>query len=152
MSRITKNTLTGTKGFTLIELLVVMLILGLLAGIVGPRLFGQADEAKVTNARVQIEQLGTALKMYKLDNGTFPTTEQGLSALVSQPQGGDAPKKWREGGYLEKSIVPKDPWHNDFLYISPGVHSSFDLTSYGADGQPGGEGLNKDINSWEVDE
>lgn len=152
MSRIKLNPLTESKGFTLIELLVVMLILGLLAGIVGPKLFGQADEAKVTNARVQIEQLSTALKMYKLDNGTFPTTEQGLSALVVQPQGGDAPKRWREGGYLEKSVVPKDPWRNEFLYLSPGVHDSFDLTSYGADGQPGGEGLNKDINSWETDE
>jgi general secretion pathway protein G len=152
MSKIDFHPLTETKGFTLIELLVVMLILGLLAGIVGPKLFGQADEAKMTNARVQIENLSTALKMYKLDNGIFPTTEQGLSALVSPPEGGNAPKKWREGGYLEKSVVPKDPWKNEFVYLCPGVNGSFDLTSYGADGQPGGEGLNKDINSWEVDE
>lgn len=143
--------LNGSKGFTLIELLVVMLILGLLAGIVGPRLFGQTDEAKVTNARVQIEHLSTALKIYKLDNGKFPTTEQGLQALVSSPQGGDAPKKWREGGYLEKSSVPKDPWQNDYIYLSPGTHGSFDILSYGADGNPGGEGINKDINSWEVE-
>ena len=142
---------TGSKGFTLIELLVVMLILGLLAGIVGPRLFGQTDEAKITNTRVQIEHLSTALKMYKLDTGNFPTTEQGLEALVSAPQGADAPKKWREGGYLEKNSVPKDPWHNDYIYISPGVHGSFDITSYGADGAPGGEGINKDINNWEVE-
>jgi general secretion pathway protein G len=141
----------GASGFTLIELLVVMLILGLLAGIVGPRLFGQTDEAKVTNARIQIENFSTALKIYKLDNGSFPTTEQGLEALVSPPQGGNTPTKWREGGYLEKSTVPKDPWGLPYVYLSPGVHSSFDITSYGADKTPGGEGINKDINSWEVD-
>ena len=146
-----RNALTDTKGFTLIELLVVMVILGLLAGIVGPRLFGRTDDARIEAARVQIENLSTALKMYKLDNGVFPTTDQGLQALVSQPQGGDAPRKWREGGYLEKSSVPKDPWDNDYIYLSPGVHGSFDIMSYGADRAPGGEGVNKDINSWDVD-
>ncbi len=137
-------------GFTLIELLVVILILGLLAGIVGPRLFGHTDEAKITKARVQIENLSTALKMYKLDNGVFPSTEQGLEALVSLPQGGDAPKKWRKGGYLEKGQVPKDPWGNDYLYLYPGAHGDFDISSYGADGATGGEEINKDINNWEI--
>ncbi len=139
------------KGFTLIELLVVILILGLLAGIVGPRLFGHTDEAKQTKARVQIENLSSALKMYKIDNDAFPTTEQGLEALVVQPQSGKIPKKWKKGGYLAKKQVPEDPWGNEYVYLSPGVHDDFDITSYGADGTPGGEGIDKDINSWESD-
>jgi general secretion pathway protein G len=137
-------------GFTLIELLVVILILGLLAGIVGPRLFGHTDEAKITKARVQIENLATALKMYKLDNGVFPSTDQGLQALVVAPQGGEAAKKWRKGGYLEKGQVPKDPWGRDYIYLCPGAHGDFDISSYGADGAPGGEEVNKDINNWEI--
>ena len=143
---------TNNKGFTLIELLVVILILGLLAGIVGPKLFGQSDDAKVKAARIQMKQLSTALKMYKLDNGVFPSTEQGLEALVKEPTGGDAPKRWRKGGYLENGILPKDPWHNPFVYLYPGTNGDFDLSSYGMDGVPGGDGYNKDINSWEVEE
>jgi general secretion pathway protein G len=139
------------QGFTLIELLVVILILGLLAGIVGPRMFGHTDEAKQTKARVQIENLSSALKMYKLDNDQYPTTEQGLEALVVQPQSENAPKKWRKGGYLAKKQVPKDPWNNDYVYLSPGANDDFDITSYGADGAPGGEDTNKDINSWELE-
>ena len=139
------------KGFTLIELLVVILILGLLAGIIGPRLFGHTDEAKQTKARVQIENLSSAIKMYKLDNGVFPTTEQGLESLVVMPQSGAVPKKWKKGGYLAKKQVPKDPWGSEYVYLSPGVHDDFDISSYGADGLPGGEDVNKDINSWEVE-
>jgi general secretion pathway protein G len=139
------------KGFTLIELLVVILILGLLAGIVGPRLFGHTDEAKQTKARVQIENLSSAIKMYKLDNGVFPTTEQGLDALVAMPQSGAVPKKWKKGGYLAKKQVPKDPWGNDYIYISPGNNDDFDISSLGADGVQGGEDVNKDINSWEIE-
>jgi general secretion pathway protein G len=139
------------KGFTLIELLVVILILGLLAGIVGPRLFGHTDEAKQTKARVQIENLSSAVKMYKLDNGVFPTTEQGLEALVALPQTGIVPKKWKKGGYLAKKQVPKDPWGKDYIYLSPGNHDDFDITSLGADGVQGGEDVNKDINSWEIE-
>jgi len=151
MSRKTKRLLLTNQGFTLIELLVVILILGLLAGIVGPRLFGHADEAKQTKARVQIENLSSALKMYKIDNGIFPSSEQGLEALVAQPQGGDIPKKWKKGGYLAKKQIPKDPWGNDYVYLCPGVHDDFDITSYGADGVPGGDDFNRDINSWEVE-
>ncbi len=139
------------KGFTLIELLVVILILGLLAGIVGPRLFGHTDEAKQTKARVQIENFSSAIKMYKLDSGVFPTTEQGLEALVVMPQSGTVPKKWKKGGYLAKKQIPKDPWGNDYIYISPGNHDDFDITSLGADGVQGGEDVNKDINSWEIE-
>lgn len=139
----------SSQGFTLIELLVVMLILGLLIGIVGPKLIGRGDDAKVSAARIQIESLSSALKMYKLDNGSYPSTEQGLEALVSQPQSGDVPKKWRKGGYLEKGKVPQDPWMNEYVYMSPGAHGDFDLLSYGADGAAGGEDYNKDINNWE---
>jgi general secretion pathway protein G len=139
----------NNKGFTLIELLVVMLILGLLIGIVGPKLMGRGDDAKVSAARIQIESLSSALKMYKLDNGRYPSTEQGLEALVAPPQSGDVPKKWRKGGYLEKGKVPQDPWLNDYVYMSPGANGDFDLVSYGADGVAGGEDYNKDINNWE---
>lgn len=139
------------KGFTLIELLVVILILGLLAGIVGPRLFGHTDKAKQTKARVQIENLSSAIKMYKLDNGFFPTTEQGLEALVTEPQSEPLPKSWKKGGYLAKNKVPLDPWKNEYVYLSPGANDDFDISSYGADKAVGGEDENKDINSWEVE-
>ena len=139
------------RGFTLIELMVVIVILGILAGLIIPRIMGRPDEARRAKARMQIESLETALKLYKLDNGNYPTTEQGLQALVEAPGVGLSAKNWRQGGYLEKGKVPKDPWDNDFFYISPGVHGDFDLTSLGADGEPGGEGKNKDINGWELD-
>ncbi|HOU77885.1 MAG TPA: type II secretion system major pseudopilin GspG [Syntrophales bacterium] len=139
----------NNRGFTLIELMVVIVILGILAGLIIPRIMGRPDEARRAKARVQIESLGTALKLYKLDNGNYPTTEQGLQALVEAPASGALAKNWRQGGYLEGNKVPKDPWDRDFVYISPGTHGDFDLSSYGADGEPGGEGKNKDINSWE---
>ncbi len=139
------------QGFTLIELLVVILILGLLAGIVGPRLFGRAEEAKRAKAVTQITHIGTALKMYKLDNGYYPTTEQGLNALVAEPQTEPLPRKWKKGGYLEKKKIPKDPWNNEYIFLSPGTHDDVDISSYGADGVPGGEDDNRDINSWEVE-
>jgi len=137
------------KGFTLIELMVVIVILGILAGLIVPRIMGRPDEARRAKARIQIESLETALKLYKLDNGNYPSTEQGLNALVEPPTIGTAVKNWRQGGYLEKGKVPKDPWDNDFIYISPGAHGDFDLISRGADGEPDGEGKNKDINNWE---
>jgi general secretion pathway protein G len=143
---------TNDQGFSLIELMVVILILGLLIGIVGPKLIGRTDDAKVSTAKIQIEGLVSSLKMYKLDNGTYPSTEQGLEALVSMPQSGDIPKKWRKGGYLEKGKVPKDPWGNDYVYLFPGAHDDFDIISYGADGVAGGEEYNKDITSWDRDD
>ena len=139
------------RGFTLIELMVVIVILGILAGLIIPRIMGRPEEARRMKARVQIESIETALKLYKLDNGSYPTTEQGLQALVEAPTVGQLPKAWRDGGYLEKGKVPKDPWDNEFVYLSPGVNSDFDLISYGADGEPGGEDINKDINNWEVE-
>lgn len=139
------------RGFTLIELMVVIVILGVLAGLIIPRIMGRPEEARRMKARIQIESIETALKLYKLDNGPYPSTEQGLEALVEAPTVGQLPRAWREGGYLEKGRVPKDPWENEFIYLSPGVHSDFDLISYGADGEPGGEDKNKDINNWELE-
>jgi general secretion pathway protein G len=134
------------KGFTLIELMVVIAILGILAGLVLPRFMGRTEEARKTKARIQIENLEGALKLYKLDNGTYPTTEQGLEALVQKPGTGVVPKNWREGGYLEKGKVPLDPWGNAYVYLSPGAkNKDFDLKSLGADGEEGGEGDNQDI-------
>jgi general secretion pathway protein G len=149
MPRIFRRIL-NPKGFTMIELMVVIVILGILAAIIAPRLVGRTDEARITKARVDITNLETALKLYKLDNGVYPTTEQGLQALVEAPETGTAPRNWREGGYLEKNRVPKDPWGNDFVYLSPGVNGDFDLSSYGADGLAGGEGINADVNNWEI--
>jgi len=143
--------LTDKRGFSLIELMVVVIILGILAMYIGPKLMGRTEQAKETQARVQMEALETALKLYKLDNGVYPSTEQGLNALIEQPETGILPKKWRKGGYLEKGKVPQDPWGNDFIYLSPGVHGDYDIISYGADGVPGGEDENKDVNSWEVE-
>lgn len=138
-------------GFTLIELMVVIVILGVLAGLIIPRIMGRPEEARRMKARVQIESLETALKLYKLDNGSYPSTEQGLQALVEAPTVGQLPRAWREGGYLEKGRVPRDPWENEFVYLSPGVHGDFDISSYGADGEPGGEDNDKDINNWELE-
>jgi len=150
MKKITKNK-SRQAGFTLIELMVVIVILGLLAGIILPRFMGESDKAKQQTARTQMAILETALKMYKLDNGVYPTTEQGLKALVELPTVGNLPKNWRKGGYLEKGAVPKDPWKNEFIYVCPGSHGDFDITSLGRDGEPGGEGFDKDINNWEVE-
>ena len=140
-----------SRGFTLIELMVVIIILGILAMYIGPKIMGRPGEAKVVKARVDIAALETALKLYKLDNGFYPDTEQGLQALVEKPETGNIPQRWKEGGYLEKSQVPKDPWGNDFVYLSPGIKGDFDIISYGADGVPGGEGESKDINNWEIE-
>jgi general secretion pathway protein G len=141
----------GRRGFTLIELMVVIVILGILAGLIIPRIMGRPDEARQTKARIQIEGIETALKLYRLDNGFYPTTEQGLRALVEAPGIPPVPRNWREGGYLEKGKVIKDPWGNDFAYLCPGTQGEFDLVSYGADGQQGGEGKNKDITNWSQD-
>jgi general secretion pathway protein G len=139
------------KGFTLIELMVVVVILGILAGLIIPRIMGRPEEAKQLKAQMQIEQLEQALKLYCLDSGEYPTTEQGLAALVEKPTSEPVPKRWREGGYLEKGRVPDDPWGNPYIYTSPGTHSSdFDLESYGADGEEGGEGKYADVENWNL--
>ncbi len=141
-----------SRGFTLIELMVVVIILGILALYIGPKIMGEPEKAKRVTAKMDIATLETALKMYKLDNGVYPSTEQGLLALVEAPETGVIPKKWRKGGYIEKNRVPKDPWGNEFVFISPGVEGDFDLISYGLDGVPGGEDEDdKDINNWEIE-
>ncbi len=142
---------TNQYGFTLIELMVVIVILGFLAAFIGPKLVGQADKGRDVRARMDIQALETALKMYKLENGVYPSTEQGLQALIEKPGTGTVPKNWRKGGYMEKSIIPKDPWKNEYVYLSPGAHGDFDIVSYGADGVAGGEDENKDINNWEIE-
>ena len=138
------------RGFTLIEIMVVVVILGVLAAIIVPKFLGRPDEAKVTKAKVDIKSLEEALGLFKLDNGFYPSTEQGLKALVEKPEIGRIPEKFQAGGYLKR--VPNDPWGTPFVYLSPGVQSrDFDLISYGADGQPGGENFDADIKSWEID-
>lgn len=141
----------GNKGFTLIEIMVVIIILGILAMYVAPKLMGRPEEAKQVRAKMDIAALETALKLYKLDNGIYPSTEQGLLALVQRPESGAIPKKWRQGGYLEKGKVPKDPWSNEYVYLSPGLKGDFDIISYGADGVPGGENENRDITNWDTE-
>jgi general secretion pathway protein G len=133
------------RGFTLIELLVVVVIIGLLAGLVAPRYFGQVGKSNTGVARAQIEQLGKALDTYRLDVGVYPTSEQGLNALVAKPDGVD---RW-QGPYLQKQ-VPGDPWGRAYKYKSPGDHSDYDLYSYGSDNAPGGIGEAQDVNSWET--
>jgi general secretion pathway protein G len=141
----------SNSGFTLIELMVVIVILGILVAFVAPRFMFAPEDARRKAAMAQMSSLETALKLYKLDNGVYPSTEQGLDALVDPPSVGTPPKAWRTGGYLEKGKIPKDPWKNDYVYLSPGLHGEYDLISYGSDGQPGGEGNDEDIQSWELE-
>ena len=143
------NKLKNSGGFTLIEIMVVIVILAMLAALVGPRLMGRTDDAKVKTTGIQLKGLESALKLYKLDNGSYPSTEQGLGALVAKPTVGVIPKSYKDGGYLDSKSVPKDSWGNDYLYVSPGEHGDYDLFSYGADGAKGGEGKNADITSWD---
>ena len=139
----------GQGGFTLIEILVVVVILGILASIIVPRIMRRPEEARRIKATVDIKAIETALNLYRLDNGVYPSTEQGLEALVTKPTTGVIPKDWKEEGYLDR--VPKDPWKNPFVYLHPGVHKEFDLVSYGADGVEGGEGKDADIENWNLD-
>lgn len=143
-----KSRLSDRAGFTLIEIMVVVVILGLLAALVVPKLMGTTETAKKTQTQVQIKGIEQALELFKLDNGFYPTTDQGLAALVKAPETGRVPKNYRKGGYL--GSVPKDAWGNDFAYVAPGQHGDFDISSLGADNAPGGEGEDGDIHSWET--
>lgn len=143
-----KEDYSEQKGFTLIEIMVVVIILGLLAGLVLPRVLGREEEARINAAKTQIRALESALDSFKLDNGFYPTTDQGLEALIRKPEIGRIPNKWREGGYLKPARIPKDPWGHDYIYISPGNEGrEYEIISYGPDGEPGGEGKDADIES-----
>ena len=150
MDLLRQHTARRQRGFTLIENMVVDNIIGLLAAVIVPSFLGNVDKARVTKAKQDIQALETALTMYKLDNFNYPTGELGLKALVEKPNDANV-KNWRPGGYLEHGRLPKDPWGNDYQYQYPGSHSDVDIYSLGADGQPGGEGLNADIGNWNLD-
>lgn len=155
VSRITHHTsrqlLSHERGFTFIEIMVVVAILAILAALVVPRIMGRTDDAKRTAAKVQIRNIEGALQLYKLDNGVYPTTEQGLKALVEKPTVGVIPKKWKIGGYLQK--LPEDPWGNPYKYLSPSpnLKGDYEIISFATDGEPGGEGINSDIANWNLD-
>lgn len=133
-------------GFTLIELMVVVVILALLATFVVPQIMDRPEQARVVKAQQDIRSIESALKMYKLDNFAFPSTNQGLEALVKKPEGNPKPRNYNSKGYLES--LPQDPWGNDYLYLNPGEHGEIDIYSLGADGVAGGEGYNADIGNW----
>lgn len=139
-------TLHIRRGFTLVEIMVVVVILGILAVLIVPRVLGRTDEARIAAARHDIAAITQSLKLYKLDNGRYPSNEQGLQALVAKPQSSPVPGNWKP--YLDK--LPKDPWGNTYQYLNPGVHSEIDVFSLGADGQPGGTGADVDIGSWQL--
>ena len=133
------------RGFTLIELMVILVIIGVLAALITPNVIGRADESRVTAARTDVNNLMQALKLYRLDNQRYPTQEQGLQALVPRPTSGPPAPNWRP--YVEK--LPTDPWGRPYLYLNPGIHGPVDVFSLGADGQPGGEGNDADVGSWQ---
>ncbi len=136
------------QGFTLIEIMVVMVILGLLVAIVAPNIMGRSDQAKVTVAKTQLSNIANALDLYRLDNSHYPSTQQGLKALVSKPSGSPEPRNYNPDGYLKS--VPEDPWGKEYEYISPGTEGPYDLFSYGSDGRQGGEGDASDISVWDI--
>lgn len=137
-------------GFTLLEIIVVVFILSILVALVAPRIIGRTDDARIADARLQIKNFETALKLYKIDNGFYPDTQQGLDALVEKPTTGRIPPKYPAGGYLEKKKISSDPWGNPYAYVCPGLQGDFDIFSYGADGKEGGEGKDADINNWDL--
>jgi general secretion pathway protein G len=134
------------RGFTLIEMMIVIAIIGILASLVVPSVMHRPDEARVIAAKQDIQTLMQALKLYRLDNQDYPSTEQGLKALVTQPSVGKIPSNWKPGGYLDR--LPQDPWGHDYVYLNPGLHAEIDILSLGADGSPGGEGNAADLGSW----
>ncbi len=134
-------------GFTLIEILVVIVILGILAALIVPRVMDRPDQARAVAAKADIAAIMQGLKLYRLDNGTYPSTDQGLQALVKKPERGEIPRNWKSGGYLER--LPKDPWDSDYQYLNPGIRGEVDVFSLGRDRQPGGEGPDADIGSWQ---
>ena len=139
-----------TQGFTIIEIMVVVFIIGLLASVIVPNLIGRTDEAKAVKAKQDIMVLENALEMYRLDNGYYPSTDQGLQALINKPTTEPIPRVWRQGGYIKK--LQQDPWARPYQYANPGTHGEIDIFSLGRDGNPGGEGQDVDIGNWNADE
>ncbi len=137
----------GSRGFTLLELLVVLLILALLVSIVAPRLIDKPDQARVQAARADMQTIVQALRLYKLDNGAYPSAAQGLEALVKKPEAAPQPPNWKPGGYLER--MPRDPWGQPYVYLNPGLMGEIDIMTLGSDGRRGGEGHAADLGSWE---
>ena len=146
--RLAERRVWSGAGFTLVEIMVVITILAILAVMVVPRLVGRTDDARRVATQVQIKNIEQGLNLYKLDNGVYPSGEQGLDALVSKPTIGEIPRRWRDGGYLPK--IPLDAWGNPYVYAAPGAHGDFDLVSHGADGEAGGEGKDADIENWDI--
>jgi general secretion pathway protein G len=141
------NSRTRNNGFTLLEIIIVVVILGILAAFIVPNIMGRPEQAKVVAAKSDIRTLVSALKMYRLDNGRYPSADQGLKALAEKPTTGDIPANWQKGGYIEH--LPKDPWGTDYQYLNPGIHGEIDVFSFGSDGKAGGEGNAADIGNWD---
>lgn len=146
IATVTTGRRRGEAGFSLLELMVVVVIMSILALVIMPRVINRPDQARVARAQSDLATLGNAVQLYRLDNFAYPTTEQGLQALVERPTTGPTPANYTAGGYIDR--LPKDPWGNDYQYLSPGVHDEVDIFSYGADGAPGGEDANADIGTW----
>ena len=144
-----KSYFSYNAGFTLIEVMVVVVILGILAAVVVPRIMDRPDEARIVKAKNDIRVLQSQLELYKLDNFEYPSTDQGLEALVSKPAGTPEPPNWKSGGYIDR--LPKDPWGHEYQYLSPGQHGTIDIYSLGNDGALGGEGNGADIGNWNMD-
>jgi general secretion pathway protein G len=140
----TQNVSAYRNGFTLIEVMIVIVILGVLAALIVPKIMGRPDEARAVAARQDIATISQALKLYKLDNRRYPTADQGLDALAKRPTIEPLPTNWK--AYLER--LPRDPWDNPYQYLNPGIHGDVDVFSFGADGKAGGEGVDADIGSW----
>lgn len=143
------KTISRQSGFSLIEIMVVVVIIGLLASIVAPMVLDRADEARVNKVRADFKSIQTALNLYRIDNYVYPSSEQGLEALVTKPTANPIPRNWRSTGYIDQ--VPMDPWGNPYLYISPGETREYDIYTLGADGVSGGEGQNADLSVWDQD-
>lgn len=140
--------LTHSRGFTLLELIVVVTILAILVGVVAPKIMDAPDKARQAKAKADMSAIATALETYKLDNFNYPSTQQGLDALVRKPGGQPEAPNYKNGGYLSINEVPKDPWNRPYLYVSPGQHGAFDVYTLGADGKPGGENFDADLGHW----
>lgn len=147
-ARLRPNRASRQRAFTLIEIMVVVVILGILAAIVAPNVIGRIDDAQITRAKSDLRAVEQALNFYRMDNFSYPTSEQGLQALVTRPNDPNL-RNWKTGGYLPR--VPKDPWNNPYLYLNPGNHGEVDIYTLGRDGRPGGEGLDADIGNWELE-